>query len=163
MGECARFQLFSSVQCSCSVASDSLRPHGLQHARLPCPSNCSPKWLHQQYLLTFSFFFSHLLAPHITTAPHFSPKTTPGISTIPPETLSSSRYPHSMSYKSSGTGLVRPEWGQGRNWVLPWTQRPPQSRGVGRMGDILEQGYDYHLYGDNAGRYMQLSNVPRPL
>ena len=27
-----------SVQFSCSVISDSLRPHGLQHARLPCPS-----------------------------------------------------------------------------------------------------------------------------
>ena len=26
------------IQFSCSVASDSLRPHGLQHARLPCPS-----------------------------------------------------------------------------------------------------------------------------
>ena len=26
-----------SVQLSCSVVSDSLRPHGLQHARLPCP------------------------------------------------------------------------------------------------------------------------------
>ena len=25
-------------QFSCSVMSDSLRPHGLQHARLPCPS-----------------------------------------------------------------------------------------------------------------------------
>ena len=28
----------SSVQFSRSVASDSLRPHGLQHTRLPCPS-----------------------------------------------------------------------------------------------------------------------------
>ena len=28
---------FSSIQCR-SVASDSLWPHGLQHARLPCPS-----------------------------------------------------------------------------------------------------------------------------
>ena len=27
----------SSVQFSCSVVSDSLRPHGLQHARPPCP------------------------------------------------------------------------------------------------------------------------------
>ena len=27
-----------SVQCSHSVMSDSLRPRGLQHARLPCPS-----------------------------------------------------------------------------------------------------------------------------
>ena len=30
------FVIFS--QFSCSVMSDSLRPHGLQHARLPCPS-----------------------------------------------------------------------------------------------------------------------------
>ena len=29
---------FSSVQFNRSVMSDSLRPHGLQHARLPCPS-----------------------------------------------------------------------------------------------------------------------------
>ena len=28
---------FSSVQVSCSVVSDSLQPHGLQHARPPCP------------------------------------------------------------------------------------------------------------------------------
>ena len=30
-----------SIQFSCSVVSDSLRPHGLQHARLPCPSPTS--------------------------------------------------------------------------------------------------------------------------
>ena len=29
---------FSSVQFSSTVMSSSLRPHGLQHARLPCPS-----------------------------------------------------------------------------------------------------------------------------
>ena len=29
---------FSSVQFSFSVVSDSLRPHGLQHTMLPCPS-----------------------------------------------------------------------------------------------------------------------------
>ena len=29
---------FSSVQFSCSVVSDSLQPHVLQHARPPCPS-----------------------------------------------------------------------------------------------------------------------------
>ena len=28
----------NSVQSRCSVVSDSLQPHGLQHARLPCPS-----------------------------------------------------------------------------------------------------------------------------
>ena len=34
----ASFLSFSSVQFSCSVVSDSLWPHGLQHTRLPCPS-----------------------------------------------------------------------------------------------------------------------------
>ena len=29
---------FSSVQFSCSVMSESLQPHGLQHTRPPCPS-----------------------------------------------------------------------------------------------------------------------------
>ena len=33
---------FSSVQFSCSVMSDCLRPHRLQHIRLPCPS-ASPR------------------------------------------------------------------------------------------------------------------------
>ena len=31
-------EIISSVQFSCSVMSDSLWPHGLQHTRLPCPS-----------------------------------------------------------------------------------------------------------------------------
>ena len=30
--------MFSSVRFSCSIASDSLRPHESQHARSPCPS-----------------------------------------------------------------------------------------------------------------------------
>ena len=33
-----RSNQFSSVQFSCSVVSDSLRPHESQHARPPCPS-----------------------------------------------------------------------------------------------------------------------------
>ena len=33
------FCMLSSVQFSCSVVSDSLPPHGLQHAMLPCPSS----------------------------------------------------------------------------------------------------------------------------
>ena len=46
---------FSSVQFSCSVMSDYLRPHVLQHARTPCPSptpgactnSCpSSRWCH---------------------------------------------------------------------------------------------------------------------
>ena len=32
------YRRFSLVQFICSVVSESLRPHGLQHARPPCPS-----------------------------------------------------------------------------------------------------------------------------
>ena len=32
------FHELSSIHFSCSVMSDSLQPHGLQHTRLPCPS-----------------------------------------------------------------------------------------------------------------------------
>ena len=32
------YSLYSCVQFSCSVMSDSLRPHESQHARPPCPS-----------------------------------------------------------------------------------------------------------------------------
>ena len=47
--------LFSLVQFSCSVVSDSLRPHKLQHTKPPCPSpapgvhsnSCPPsRWCH---------------------------------------------------------------------------------------------------------------------
>ena len=34
----SNLRTFSSVQFSCSVVSDSLWPHGPQHARSPCPS-----------------------------------------------------------------------------------------------------------------------------
>ena len=56
----------SSVQLSCSIMSDSLQCHGLQHARLPCPSptsgacsNACPlsQWCHpaiSSYIVLFS-------------------------------------------------------------------------------------------------------------
>ena len=62
------FVTISSVQFSCSVVSDSLQPHGLQHARPPCPSptprvhsNSRPssRWCHPAYSSSV-FPFSHL-------------------------------------------------------------------------------------------------------
>ena len=47
---------YISVQFSRSVVSDSLRPHGLQHARLPCPS-----WS----LLKLMSFESVMLSNHL--------------------------------------------------------------------------------------------------
>ena len=58
-----------SVQFSCSVMSDSLRPHGLQHAQLPCPSpapraysNSCPlsQWCHPTISSSVIPFSSHL-------------------------------------------------------------------------------------------------------
>ena len=47
-------QNYRSVQFSCSLVCDSLWPHGLQHARLPCPSPtprayCSNSCPHSQW------------------------------------------------------------------------------------------------------------------
>ena len=58
-----------SVQFSCSARSDSLRPHGLQHTRLPCPSptpetysNSCPShlWCHPTISSSVVPFFSCL-------------------------------------------------------------------------------------------------------
>ena len=60
---------FNSIQFSHSVMSDSLWPHGLQHARHPCPSptpgaysnSCpSSRWCHPTILSIVVPFSSHL-------------------------------------------------------------------------------------------------------
>ena len=70
---------------SCSVVSDSLRPHGLQHSRLSCPSlypgffsNSCPlcQWGHLLLLLPSIFpsirIFSSKLALHIRWSKYWS-------------------------------------------------------------------------------------------
>ena len=79
------FNAFSSVQFCHSVVSDSLRPYGLQHTRLPCPSSTprvysnscpSSQWCHpaisssvipfssrlQSFPASGSFQISHFVA-----------------------------------------------------------------------------------------------------
>ena len=60
-------ELISSVQFSHSVVSDSLQPHGLQHARPPCPSPTSgvysnwcpmSQWFHPTISSSVVPFFS---------------------------------------------------------------------------------------------------------
>ena len=64
-----QLEVFHSVQFSHSVVSDSLRPHGLQHARLPCasptPGACSnscpsSQWCHPTISSSVVTFFSCL-------------------------------------------------------------------------------------------------------
>ena len=60
---------YLGLQFSCSVMSDSLRPHGLQHTRPPCPSptpraysnSCSlSQWCHATISSSVVPFSSHL-------------------------------------------------------------------------------------------------------
>ena len=61
--------VFSSIQWSLSVMSDSVQPHRLQHARPPClsptprgyPNSCPlSQWYHPTILSSVISFFSHL-------------------------------------------------------------------------------------------------------
>ena len=63
LGDSSDTDITESVQFSRSIVSDSSRPHGLQHARLPCPSptprvypnSCpSSRWCHPTSVVCFS-------------------------------------------------------------------------------------------------------------
>ena len=63
----------SSVQFSHSVASDSFQPHGLQHARPPCPSptpGVYPNSIHESVLPS-----NHLILCHPLLPPSIFPST----------------------------------------------------------------------------------------
>ena len=64
--ECIKKRWLMYKDCCCSVVSGSLWPHGLQHARLPCPSlfprvcsNSCPlsQWCQTNYLILCRFLF----------------------------------------------------------------------------------------------------------
>ena len=62
------YHIIRSDQISCSVVSDSLRPHESQHARPPCPSQTphlkglSPEWV---LWCKLSFDFQGKAFPHL--------------------------------------------------------------------------------------------------
>ena len=71
------WELHSIVQFIRSVVSDSLRPHGLQHARLPCPSltlgvnsnSCPLSWWCHLTILSSVVPFSSCLQSFPTSGP----------------------------------------------------------------------------------------------
>ena len=54
-------RFYCSVQFSHSVVSDSLRPHGLQHAGLPCPSLTPGRFYYQKFICGFQIDTFRLL------------------------------------------------------------------------------------------------------
>ena len=103
----------SSVQFSHSVVSDSLRPHGLQHARLPCPSpspgacsNSCPlsKWYHP----TISPCHSLLLL--LSIFPSISVFSNQSVLCIRWPKYSSFNFSISPSNEYSGLISIRMDW-----------------------------------------------------
>ena len=83
---------FSSVQFSHSVVSNSLQPHGLQHARLPCPSSTpgacsnscpSSQWCHPIIWSSNTLFSSCLQSFPASGSFPMSPFFTSGGQTSP--------------------------------------------------------------------------------
>ena len=105
--------IFSSVQFSCSVMSISLRPHGLQHARPPCPSPTPslPKLMSIESVMPLN----HLILCHPLLLP---PSIFPSIRVFPNESVLCIRWSKywsfsfniSLSNEHSGLISFRMDW-----------------------------------------------------
>ena len=105
-----------SVPFSCLVMSDSLRPHGLQHARLPCPSP-TPRLYSNLKLMSIALVMpsNHL----ILCCPLFLPLSIfPSIRVFSNESVLCTRWPKywnfsfniSPSNEYSGLSSFRIDW-----------------------------------------------------
>ena len=95
---------FSSVQFSHLVVSNSLRPHGLQHARLPCPTNSQS--LLKLMSIEWVMSSNHL----ILCCPLLLPSVFPSIKVFSHESVLCIRWPKywsfSISPSSESSGLI---------------------------------------------------------
>ena len=98
---------FSSFQLSCSVMSDSLQPHRLQHTRLPCPSP-APE-LAQTHVHQVS---DAIQPPHPLSSPSLPPSIFPSIRVFSSELALPVLWPKcwsfsfSISLSSEYSGLI---------------------------------------------------------
>ena len=89
--------LFSSVQFSLSVVSDSLRPHRLQHARLPCPT-LTPRVYSHSGPLSRVMPSNHLI---LCLPLLFQPSIFPSIKVFSNESVLRIRWPKYWSFSFS--------------------------------------------------------------
>ena len=97
------FNSLSSVQFSCSVVSNSLRPHGLQHIRPPClsptpgvyPNSCANEFTQLIELVMPS---NHLILCHALL---LTPSIFPSIKGFSNESVVCIRWPKNWSFKLS--------------------------------------------------------------
>ena len=88
------YSLFSSVQFSHSIVSNSLRPHGLQHTRPPCPSPA----LLQLMSIELVMPSNHLILCHPLL---FLPSIFPSIRVFSNESVLPIRWPKYWSFSFS--------------------------------------------------------------
>ena len=84
----------SSVQFSCSVVSNSSRPHESQHARPPCPSPSSPRLTSIESVMPFS----HLI---LCRSLRLLPTIPPSIRVFSNESTLHMRWPKYWSFSFS--------------------------------------------------------------
>ena len=121
---------FSSVQFSCSIVSDSFRPHGLQHARPPCPSITSSRSLLKFMSIELMMPSNHLILCHPLLLP---PSIFPSIRVFSNESVLHIRWPKywsfSFSISPSNEYSILP-----MNMPLGWTSWISlQSKGLSRV------------------------------
>ena len=115
-------QALSSVQISPSVGSSSLRPHGLQHARLPCPS-LSPRaclntcplswWCHltiSSSVVLFSSCLQSFPAPGSFPMNQFFPSDGQNIGASASEISPSNEYLRLISFIIDWFDLLAGQW-----------------------------------------------------
>ena len=88
---------FSSIQFSCSVLSDSLQPHALQHARLPRPSPANRAYS-DSCLIELVIPYNHLI---LCRPLLFLPLIFPSIRVFSNESVLSIRWPKYWSFTFS--------------------------------------------------------------
>ena len=112
-----------SIQFSHSVVSGSLQPHGLQHARLPCPSPASGVY-------SLVHRVSGAIQPyHPLSPPVFLPSVFPSVRVFPSESVLRIRWP---KYSASAASLLAMNI---QDWFPLWLTGliSLQSRGLSRV------------------------------
>ena len=90
----------ATVQFSCSVVFSSLRPHGLQHARLPCPASLSI--INSRSLLKSISIELVMPSNHLTLCrPLLLPSIFPSIKVFSNESVLCIRWPKYWSFSFS--------------------------------------------------------------
>ena len=125
------FSIFSSVQFSRLVVSDSLQPHGLQHARPPCLSPTPDKLMSIELVMPSN----HLILCHPLLFPTL---VFPSIKVFSNGLVLRIRWPKYWSFSFN----ISPDNTQ--DWSLGWTGWISlQSKGLSRVFNITVQKHQY--------------------